>query len=940
MTTAKPSLDIPPLPPSVLNYQLPPLEEKKATTNGKSPEQPLPPPSPRRRGWGLRPKFITHAVVLATLPMVGVGFVANQLVRQQFIEQVISLEQQEVGDAARALNEYLQDRQGDARLISLFLNRHYTAELQQRNRRKLEGVLNEFVENSARFDSAAIIANDGQGTVIAQSAAGNQLANNILQNHEYFKLAIQTRGLVLTLEPTLSLPAPSRPFGLFLAMPLINPQNQQITAVLRLRVPKSSLKEALRDYQHNQYENFYLIGSQGKIVAASIPELQRRPLAEVFPQLSQQWETNLAVGTLVEQRRSDGKFQFASYARANHPFTAVVLDTDRDYALRPLRNLTWTLLLGVGVTAIVVAAIAIYASDREIQPLLRATKAVSKIGEGDLQTRLPVEGDDELATLNRTINQMAERLEQSLTEAQQAAQRAQQLRDSIFHLTQQSDRQQILDNLVNEGRHLLGCDRVIFYEFDENYVGKVVAESVAVGWPQALEQVIDDPCFRQNWVDAYTKGRVQATADILNAGLTDCHLKQLAPLKVRANLVVPVLVEKKLAALLIAHQCSEPRQWQQPEIDAFLQLANQAGLVLERSKFLEQTTAAQKEAERLAQEQQQRTERIQMQLINLLTEVEAASQGDLTVRADITADEIGTVADIFNSLIESLRDVVVQVKATTEKVNTALLADETAMTELAEESLRQAKKVKRMLDAVEAMSSSIESVANSANEAAAVARKASERAVISGETMDATVDSILYLRETVAETAKKVKRLGESSQQISKVISLINQIALQTNLLAINASIEAARAGEEGRGFAVVAEEVGELAARSAAATREIEHIVETIQQETHEVVSAMETGTAQVVEGTRLVEVTKQNLQEIVQVSQHIDELVQSISQATVSQARTANTVNTLMRDFAKVSEGMSATSKEISESLQATVDMAQELQNSVNIFKVTAEG
>lgn len=138
----------------------------------------------------------------------------------------------------------------------------------------------------------------------------------------------------------------------------------------------------------------------------------------------------------------------------------------------------------MGVTAIVVAAIAIYASDREIQPLLRATKAVTKIGEGDLQTRLPVEGDDELATLNRTINQMAERLEQSLTEAQQAAQRAQQLRDSIFHLTQQSDRQQILDNLVNEGRHLLECDRVIFYEFDENYVGKVVAESVAVGWPK------------------------------------------------------------------------------------------------------------------------------------------------------------------------------------------------------------------------------------------------------------------------------------------------------------------------------------------------------------------------------------------------------------------------------------------------------------------------
>lgn len=937
MTTAKPSLDIPPLPPSVLNYQLPPLEEKKATTNGKSPEQPASPPPPPRKFWGLRPKLITSAVALATLPMIGVGLAANEVARQQLMEQVLQLQQQEARSAALQFDNYLRDRRGDARVLASVLNNRYSSEVQRRDRAQLQAVLDQFLDAYVAYDSAAIIANNGQGTVIAQSSAGNRLANNILQNQEYFKLAIQSRGAVLTVEPTLSLP--ERPLGMFLAVPLMNPQNQQIMAVLRLRVPKSSIQQFLKNYDRDQQQSFYLVEPGGTIFAASIAALQGKPLEEVFPKLAQ-FRDNTPASTLTERRRSDGESQILSYTTVSQPFASIVLGTDQDYALKPLRNLTWTLLSGVIVTAIVAGAIAIYLSNRGIQPLLRATKAVTKIGEGDLQTRLPVEGDDELATLSRTINQMAEQLEQSLTEARLAAQRAQQLRDSVFRLTQQSDRQQILENLVNEGRALLGCDRVIFYEFDDNYVGKVVAESVAVGWPQALEQVIDDPCFRQNWVDEYTKGRVQATADILNAGLTECHLKQLAPLKVRANLVVPVLVEKKLVALLIAHQCSEPRQWQQPEIDAFLQLANQAGLVLERSKFLEQTTAAQKEAERLAQEQQQRTERIQMQLINLLTEVEAASQGDLTVRADITADEIGTVADIFNSLIESLRDVVVQVKATTEKVNTALLADEKAMTELAEESLRQAKKVKRMLDAVEAMSSSIESVANSANEAAEVARKASERAVTSGATMDATVDSILHLRKTVAETAKKVKRLGESSQQISKVISLINQIALQTNLLAINASIEAARAGEEGRGFAVVAEEVGELAARSAAATREIEQIVETIQQETHEVVSAMETGTAQVVEGTRLVEVTKQNLEEIVQVSQHIDELVQSISQATVSQAHTSNTVNTLMKDFAKVSEGMSATSKQISESLQATVEMAQELQNSVNIFKVTAEG
>jgi twitching motility protein PilJ len=194
----------------------------------------------------------------------------------------------------------------------------------------------------------------------------------------------------------------------------------------------------------------------------------------------------------------------------------------------------------------------------------------------------------------------------------------------------------------------------------------------------------------------------------------------------------------------------------------------------------------------------------------------------------------------------------------------------------------------------------------------------------------------LQLRETVAETAKKVKRLGESSQQISKAVSLINQIALQTNLLAINASIEAARAGEEGRGFAVVAEEVGQLAAQSATATKEIEQIVEAIQQETSAVVEAMEVGTAQVVQGTRLVEKTKQSLGKIVDVSRQIDDLLQSISQATVSQADTSKSVTQLMQEIAKVSQKTSDSSRQVSSSLQGTVEVTKQLKESVGTFKV----
>ena len=181
-----------------------------------------------------------------------------------------------------------------------------------------------------------------------------------------------------------------------------------------------------------------------------------------------------------------------------------------------------------------------------------------------------------------------------------------------------------------------------------------------------------------------------------------------------------------------------------------------------------------------------------------------------------------------------------------------------------------------------------------------------------------------------------MKRLGESTQQISRVVSLINQIAMQTNLLAINAGIEAARAGEEGQGFAVVAEEVGELAARSAAATKEIEQIVENIQRETSDVVRAMEVGTTQVVEGTRIVEDAKLSLNQILDVSVQIDSLVQSISNATASQVETSQTVSDLMKAIAKVSQRTSDSSRQVSESLQQTVEISQHLQATVGTFKI----
>lgn len=348
-----------------------------------------------------------------------------------------------------------------------------------------------------------------------------------------------------------------------------------------------------------------------------------------------------------------------------------------------------------------------------------------------------------------------------------------------------------------------------------------------------------------------------------------------------------------------------------------------------------QSEIVEREHQQVEEERQQK-EAIQQELLQLLQEVEGVASGDLTVRAEITAGQIGIVADFFNAIIENLREIVTQVKQAAKQVNYAVGGNEGAMRQLTDEALQQATQIKQTLNSVQVMADSIEEVAANAAKAAEVARTAADTAATGGETMERTVSSILELRGCIAEAAKKVKRLGESSQQIAKVVALIDQIALQTNLLAINASIEAARAGEEGQGFAVVAEEVAQLAEQSAAATKEIAKVVESIQLETSEVVEAMERGTSQVVEGTHLVETARASLAQIVAVSRQIDQLVQSISQQTVSQAQTSQSVRELMGATAQLSEQISQSSGLVASSLQETVAIAQQLQASVETFKV----
>lgn len=345
------------------------------------------------------------------------------------------------------------------------------------------------------------------------------------------------------------------------------------------------------------------------------------------------------------------------------------------------------------------------------------------------------------------------------------------------------------------------------------------------------------------------------------------------------------------------------------------------------------------EAQRKAEEQEQSKEDLQRQVIRLLDDVEGAARGDLTVQAEVTADVLGAVADSFNLTIQNLREIVQQVKLAAKQVSEGSKENESFARSLSSDALRQAEELSVTLNSVQVMTESIQRVAENAREAEQVAKLASQTALKGGEAVERTVSGILDIRETVAETTRKVKRLGESSQEISKIVSLISQISQRTNLLALNSSIEAARAGEAGRGFAIVADEVRQLADRAAKASKDIEKIVFQIQGDTGSLQQAMDKGTQQVIDGTKRAEQAKQSLVDIIQVSQRIDRLVRSITEDTIKQTETSRTVAQVMQSVELTAQETSQESQRVSASLQNLVGVARSLQDSVERFRVDSD-
>jgi methyl-accepting chemotaxis protein PixJ len=532
-------------------------------------------------------------------------------------------------------------------------------------------------------------------------------------------------------------------------------------------------------------------------------------------------------------------------------------------------------------------------------------------------------------------------LQAQSAEMTKAAQIGRSVSEIIPQILQAQDTRQACQITKRAVRQLLKCDRVAIYRFNADWSHELlddwaISHQASAATDQKLAAIWPKADLQETQGGQYRQQKSLIVNNIYAADHSPLEIEMLEEFGINAYMLVPIFREGQLWGLLGAYQAGAPRSWAEAEINTLKQLGLQLGAAMQQVNYLDQMQAQTAKLTETAEREKASKEQLQQQVIQLLKAVGPALQGDLTVRAPVTETEVGTVASAYNSTLQSLQKIVLQVQAAANKVGETSQLSETSAISVKQQAEQQAKALEQALSRVKKMVSSTEAVAKDAQQVEAAAQQTNQIVQRGDLAMNRTVDGIMAIRSTVAETNHRIKRLSESSQKVSKIVSLISHFTTQTQLLALNASIEATRAGQYGRGFAVVADEVRSLARQSAEAATEIEQFVQEIQMGTAEVSTAMETGIQQVAEGTDMVTQARQNLTAIVEATGQISQLIADITQTTHKQADEFKVVTQTMTEATEIANQTSENSNELASAIQQVLDTAEALQSSAGKFKV----
>ena len=596
-------------------------------------------------------------------------------------------------------------------------------------------------------------------------------------------------------------------------------------------------------------------------------------------------------------------------------------------AFAPLKPLRWFFLGGTMGTVLLVGSIAGFLANRIIQPLFKLTSAVSLLSQGKLNTRIKLDSQDELALLGEQINEMAEQLDITM-QRQKTIARTAELMAKMSQARTSRELQLPFSLFLSEVRRLIKADRVIFYQFDQHWTGRVIAESVAQEFPRTLGVQFDDPCFAQEYVRKYQRGRIRAVADIHQASLTECHLQQLEPYAVKASLVLPVILDgqptresERLIGLLIAHQCLDTRVWEQSDIDYFQQIAYQLAMVL-RSYFDHQAESLQKAD-------------IQKDVTQVLSCLEEMAKGNLSVNLSSEDFLAIDVTQCFETILTNMRQTVAQIKAPSKQINSELGVNAQDLAILKDKLGQQANQLVLIFAFMDQIASSIKEVSSQVKLTSEIVNSVVTDMELEKANFLQASNYVYQLGNTLRDNSDKVKNLSSASQKMTRVISAIRKINLRASLLANKLSKRISKIDESEFGIQREIESIQE----SISATKELENVVRGIDQEISEVLRDYEVSENRLEQENHLITQANNNLHQIAKISRNAQQQLVSLVNNTNSQVQTTKQINILKEELDKTANYLHCLSDRTFTSLEQTRVKARDLENVVDFFKLNVQ-
>ncbi|PSB05700.1 guanylate cyclase, partial [Pleurocapsa sp. CCALA 161] len=434
----------------------------------------------------------------------------------------------------------------------------------------------------------------------------------------------------------------------------------------------------------------------------------------------------------------------------------------------------------------------------------------------------------------------------------------------------------ILNTSVKEVRRILECDRVVVYSMNSDNHGMIVAESVAPGWTRAKGKVINDPCFESRYLDKYRNGRVRAWGNIYEAGMTKCYIEQLEQLEVKANLVTPIINEGKLFGLLVAHQCSDFRQWQHPEIRWVTQIATQVGFALDNAKLLEQLQEANQKSDRVSDQQHEQTEALKHQVVEILSDKVDAYQT------------------------------------------------------LSQEAMRQSETTINVLHQIQKVADSFSGIALNVQQVKFQEQQNDLAVQGTQESLDRAVNSISNIQHTVQNVAVGFDKISHSSQKLAEAVNTIKDLSKQLvqQSMSITRSINRSQIEESSQNSIIdLSDTLFSLMQQLFEATAKVEPLFANIKAEVREKTIALDSGTQQLISGIGEFQTVRQKLERVVALNHKMNTLIENIAKSVENQTQSSAFAKDSVQEVASIAERISAQSMTITQSFNQLVVLVQKL-------------